>query len=61
MTRPHFDFVRTVLGADRIMYAVDYPYVCNQGARKFLEELPVSDEEKAQIAHGNAERLLHMA
>ena len=61
MTRPHFDFIRTVLGADRIMYSVDYPYVSNHGARKFLEELPVSDDEKAQIAHGNAEKLLHMA
>ena len=57
---PHFKFVHEVLGTDRILYAVDYPYLTNTGARRFLEQLPVSQEDKEKIAHGNAEALLRL-
>jgi hypothetical protein len=55
---PHFEFIRTILGADRILYSIDYPYLTMDGARRFLEALPISQAEKDMIAHGNAERLL---
>ena len=55
---PHFRFIHEVLGADRIIYSVDYPYLTNTGAREFLERLPVGDEDKEKIAHRNAEALL---
>jgi len=48
----HFQFIHQVVGADRIMYAVDYPYINNQGARAFLENAPISQEDKEKIAHG---------
>ena len=54
---PHFKFTHEVLGADRIIYSVDYPYLTNTGARDFLEALPVGADDKERIAHGNAERL----
>ena len=54
---PHFKFIEEVVGSDRILYSVDYPYLTNTGARRFLETLPVSDADKAKIAHGNAEAL----
>ena len=57
---PHFMFIQEVVGIDRIMFAVDYPYLTNTGARRFLEALPVSERERAQIAHGNAEALLRL-
>ena len=57
---PHFKFIHEVLGADRILYAVDYPYLTNTGARRFLEQLPVSQEDKEKIAHRNAETLLRL-
>jgi len=57
---PHFKFIREVLGADRILYAVDYPYLTNTGAREFLEQLPITQEEKEKIAHRNAEALLRL-
>ncbi len=57
---PHFAFIQAVLGIDRILYAVDYPYLTNTGARRFLEELPVSDEDRAKIAHRNAEVLFQL-
>lgn len=47
----------SVVGADRIMYAADYPFVPTAG-RAFIDEAPISDADKAKIAHLNAERLL---
>ena len=51
-----------VLGSDRILYATDYPFVYHPDgtARSFLESAPVSDEDKAKIAHLNAEKLLKL-
>jgi predicted TIM-barrel fold metal-dependent hydrolase len=49
-----------VMGADRIMYSVDYPFSDNKGARAFLENAAISHADKEKIAHGNAERLLKL-
>ncbi|MBB1592963.1 amidohydrolase family protein [Achromobacter sp. UMC46] len=54
---PHFEFIHNVVGTDCIIYAVDYPYLTNTGARAFLQGLPVSQEDKEKIAHRNAELL----
>jgi predicted TIM-barrel fold metal-dependent hydrolase len=54
---PHFEFIHSVLGADRILYSIDYPYLTLTGAREFLESLPISQRDKEKIAHGNAEAL----
>lgn len=48
------------VGADRIMFSTDYPYGSMEQARTFLEQLPLSPADKERIAHGNAERLLHL-
>ncbi|HTB13610.1 MAG TPA: amidohydrolase family protein [Bryobacteraceae bacterium] len=57
---PHFEFTYKVLGADRILYSIDYPYLTLTGARDFLENLSISERDKEKIAHGNAEALLGM-
>jgi predicted TIM-barrel fold metal-dependent hydrolase len=57
---PHFNFVHQVVGADRIIYAVDYPYLTMTGARAFLEGLNISQEDKEKIAFRNAENLLRL-
>jgi predicted TIM-barrel fold metal-dependent hydrolase len=57
---PHFEFIHKVLGADRNIYPVDYPYLTMTSARHFLENLPVSTEDKEKIVHGNAERLFRL-
>jgi predicted TIM-barrel fold metal-dependent hydrolase len=44
-------------GVDRIMFSADYPYQSMTWARTFLDQIPVSDADKARIAHGNAEKL----
>lgn len=47
-------------GADRIMYSVDYPFSPNTVGLKFLNSLPVSEEDRRKIAHANADRLLRL-
>lgn len=57
---PQFQFILEVMGADRIIYSIDYPFITNKGARAFLENAPISQEFKEKIAHGNAERLMNL-
>jgi uncharacterized protein len=57
LTLPHFQFIHAPMGAQRILYSIDYPYQSLDGARTFIERLPIGDADKALIAHGNAERL----
>jgi hypothetical protein len=56
---PFLDLLLQV-GVSRILFSADYPYSSIAQAREFLEQIPVSPEDKAQIAHGNAERLLEI-
>ncbi len=60
MGLPQFEFIHKVVGADRILYSVDYPYLTLAGARRFLESLSVSLEDKEKMAHVNAELLFHL-
>ncbi len=57
---PHARFIHEILGAERIMFSIDYPYLSMTGARAWLEALDISEEDRAAIAHGNAERLLRL-
>jgi predicted TIM-barrel fold metal-dependent hydrolase len=59
-TLPPFLCTLQVMGADRILFSVDYPYSPNAAGRKFLDALPVSAEDLGKISHGNAERLLKL-
>jgi len=45
------------VGADNIMFAIDYPYQVTEGAVRFLDEAEISDEDKRKIYHLNAERI----
>jgi uncharacterized protein len=57
---PPFLCALEVVGADRILFSVDYPYSPNTVGRAFLDSLPVSPEDMAKISHRNAERLLKL-
>src|SRR5271170_2874968 len=52
-----------VVGIERMMFSVDYPFSANTRGRKFLEEAAgmLSAEDLARLAHGNAERLLGLS
>jgi uncharacterized protein len=47
-----------VLGVDRVLFSVDYPFGSNAAGRALLDTLPLSPDEVAKIAGGNAERVL---
>jgi uncharacterized protein len=47
-----------VLGVDRVLFSVDYPFGENAAGRALLDALPLAPADKAKIAGGNAERLL---
>lgn len=49
------------LGIDHVMWAIDYPFQPTAPAVAFLESASLSDEERAQIAHRNAERIFRIA
>ena len=48
------------LGADRVLFAVDYPWVTNEGWDTVLRGHPLTDSDKEKIYHLNAERLLRL-
>jgi predicted TIM-barrel fold metal-dependent hydrolase len=45
------------LGAEKILFAVDYPLESNEVAVKFMEDVPISESDKEKICHLNAEAL----
>ncbi len=55
---PSFVCTLLALGADNILFAIDWPYESNATGMAFLRKLAISDTDKAKIAHRNAERLL---
>ena len=55
-TLPPFLLTLQIMGADRIMYSVDDPYVATDQARTFLENAPISPADREKIAHVNAEQ-----
>jgi 5-carboxyvanillate decarboxylase len=58
--QPALQFVCSALGADRIMFATDYPYESSSEAVQFIESMPMSDVDKKKICHLNAEKLLRL-
>jgi len=48
------------LGADRIIFSVDWPWGNNKEGVDWLDRTMISAEDKAKIYHGNVEKLLHM-
>jgi 2,3-dihydroxybenzoate decarboxylase len=48
------------MGIDRILFAIDWPFVANPPGVQWLERTAVADEDKAKILSGNARKLLRM-
>ena len=48
------------IGVDRILFAVDWPYVENRPATEWMENVPLCAEDRNKILHGNAKRLLKL-
>lgn len=48
------------MSVDKILFAVDYPFVPNEPGPKWMDHLMLNIDDKAKILHGNAEKLLRM-
>ncbi|SPM29609.1 amidohydrolase family protein [Mycobacterium terramassiliense] len=48
------------VGADAVMFSVDYPYESSREAVEGFERTTLSAVDREKIAHGNAERLLRL-
>jgi 2,3-dihydroxybenzoate decarboxylase len=52
---PAITFVQSVLGVDRVMYAMDYPYQFEQYEVDATDDVAISDEDKKKLFQTNAE------
>jgi len=55
-----FQCTRDVLGIDKIIFSVDWPYESNKLGVEFLKRLALAPAELEMLAHGNAERVLKL-
>jgi 2,3-dihydroxybenzoate decarboxylase len=46
------------LGADRILFAADYPFEKTQDASSWLDSAPISEADRMKIGRSNAQRVL---
>jgi 5-carboxyvanillate decarboxylase len=58
--QPVLQFVCSVLGSDKVMFATDYPYESSKLAAEFIESVQLSNTDKERICHLNAEKLLRL-
>ncbi|MDD5190286.1 MAG: amidohydrolase family protein [Dehalococcoidales bacterium] len=55
--QPALQCAYQALGAERIMFGVDYPYQLNEEAAQFMKEADIPDEDKQKIWGLNAQKL----
>jgi predicted TIM-barrel fold metal-dependent hydrolase len=48
------------LGVEKILFAVDWPFMANLPGRKFMDAAPISEKDRALIFGGNARKLLKL-
>ena len=48
------------MGTDRILFAVDWPFIDNKLGTQWIGSVPLCEEDRAKILSGNAKRLLRM-
>ncbi|MDO7840797.1 amidohydrolase family protein [Sphingomonas sp. CA1-15] len=48
------------MGADRVMFSVDYPFESSERSAEFLETAPIGESVKRAVAYENAARILKL-
>jgi 2,3-dihydroxybenzoate decarboxylase len=48
------------LGADRVLFSVDYPFEKAEEAGRWIEAAPLTDEERRKVCYDNARTLLRL-
>ena len=49
------------LGAENIIYAIDYPYQESVESANFMQSAPLPEDAMEKITHGNSEKLFHIS
>lgn len=57
---PAFACTLAALGADKILFAVDWPYEANKTGVEFLKKISIGESDREKIAHLNAQRILRL-
>jgi 2,3-dihydroxybenzoate decarboxylase len=57
---PAIQFCISVLGIERVMYAIDYPYQFVPEEVKVTDELPISEADRRKLYQENAERVFKL-
>jgi 5-carboxyvanillate decarboxylase len=57
---PAILFAQQVLGVDRVLYAMDYPYQFVPEEVKVTDELPIGDDDKRKLYQLNAEQVFRL-
>jgi len=57
---PAIAFAQQVLGVDRVMYAMDYPYQFEQYEVDATDDVAISDADKKKLFQTNAERVFSL-
>ncbi len=57
---PAILYTLSVLGTDRVLYAMDYPYQFVPEEVRVTDELPISDADRKQLYQLNAEKVFHL-
>lgn len=58
---PALKYCIEALGADRVLWAIDYPYQVSAPAVAWLNGAGIDPADKEKIFHTNAERIFHIA
>jgi 2,3-dihydroxybenzoate decarboxylase len=48
------------IGIDRIMFAIDWPFVANPLGTEWVETIPLCEEDKIKLLYGNSKRILKL-
>ncbi|MFJ1259362.1 amidohydrolase family protein [Cupriavidus sp. CuC1] len=48
------------MGAEAVLFSVDYPYESTAIAADFIEQAPMDEATRSLVCHGNAERILKL-
>jgi len=57
---PAITFTQSVIGMDRVMYAMDYPYQYVEDEVRTQDALPISAADKKQFYQTTAERVFKL-
>src|SRR6185369_11274567 len=58
--QPAIEFCQNVIGVDRVLYAMDYPYQYSPDEVGFCDRMTISDADKFAFFEGNAKRVFKL-